>query len=287
MLTEERFAIILDTVNSKKSVRLNELCDLLDISVSTARRDINVLAEMGKLIKVHGGAIAIDMNDNFLSIEKSVAEKALLFPEEKTAIAKYAASLIEEGDFVYIDAGTTTERMIDFIQSKNVSFVTNSFNHAKRLTQKGFQVFIPGGEVRPDTEAIIGEECVLMLENYNFSKCFMGTNGISVTAGFTTQNIKEARVKTAAINGSRKAYILADHSKFDKVLYITFAHINEASIITDTLSADKWSNGMPPADALAATDGLTSIDSRADGSQPERNISAEKYSKYTTIKEVI
>lgn len=264
MLTEERFAVILDTVNRKKSVRLNDLCDLLEISVSTARRDINVLAEMGKLIKVHGGAIAIDMNDHYLSTEKSVAEKALLFPEEKTAIAKYAASLIDEGDFVFIDAGTTTERMLDFITPKNVSFVTNSFNHAKRLTQRGFQVFIPGGEIRPDTEAIIGEECVLMLENYNFTKCFMGTNGISVSAGFTTQNIKEARVKTAAINGSRKSYILADHSKFDKISFVTFAHINEASIITDTLS-----------------------DEQSAEQQPDSRLSAEKYSGYTSIKEVM
>lgn len=275
MLTEERFAIILDTVNKKKSVHLNELCDLLEISVSTARRDINVLAEMGKLIKVHGGAVAIDMNDNYLSTEKSVAEKALLFPKEKTAIAKFAASLIEEGDFVFIDAGTTTAQMLDFIPLKNVSFVTNSFNHAKRLTQRGFQVFIPGGEIRPDTEAIIGEECVLMLENYNFTKCFMGTNGISVSAGFTTQNIKEARVKTAAINGSRKSYILADHSKFDKISFVTFAHINEASIITDTLSVDKWSDRNP-------SDGDPSAERRSD-----KHLSAKEYSRYTTIKEVI
>lgn len=270
MLTEERFAIILDTVNKKKSVHLNELCDLLEISVSTARRDINVLAEMGKLIKVHGGAVAIDMNDNYLSTEKSVAEKALLFPKEKTAIAKFAASLIEEDDFVFIDAGTTTAQMLDFVPLKNVSFVTNSFNHAKRLTQRGFQVFIPGGEIRPDTEAIVGEECVLMLENYNFTKCFMGTNGISVSAGFTTQNIKEARVKTAAINGSRKSYILADHSKFDKISFVTFAHINEASIITDTLSVDKWSDRNPSAERLS-----------------DKHLSAKEYSRYTTIKEVI
>ncbi|MDE6742367.1 MAG: DeoR/GlpR family DNA-binding transcription regulator [Lachnospiraceae bacterium] len=275
MLTEERFAIILDTVNKKKSVHLNELCDLLEISVSTARRDINVLAEMGKLIKVHGGAVAIDMNDNYLSTEKSVAEKALLFPEEKTAIAKYAASLINEGDFVFIDAGTTTAQMLDFIPLKNISFVTNSFNHAKRLTQRGFQVFIPGGEIRPDTEAIIGEECVLMLENYNFTKCFMGTNGISVSAGFTTQNIKEARVKTAAINGSRKSYILADHSKFDKISFVTFAHINEASIITDTLSVDKWSDRN-------LSDGDPSAERQSD-----KHLSAKEYSGYTTIKEVI
>ncbi len=280
MLTEERFSIILDTVNRKKSVHLNELCDLLDISVSTARRDINILAENGKLIKVHGGAIAIDRNDNYLSKEKSVAEKALLFPEEKTAIAKYAASLIDDDDFVFIDAGTTTERMIDFITSKNVSFVTNSFNHAKRLTQRGFQVFIPGGEIRPDTEAIVGEECVLMLENYNFTKCFMGTNGISVSAGFTTQNIKEARVKTAAINGSRKSYILADHSKFDMISFVTFAHINEAGIITDTLSADKWSDSDPSDDN--PSDGDPSAKRQSD-----KHLSAEEYSGYTTIKEVM
>lgn len=116
MLAEERMSIILETVNEQKAVKLSQLCEMLDASISTVRRDINALADMGKLVKVHGGAMALD--DNFSFIEHNVEEKLAFFTEEKIAIAKYAASLIEYGDFVYIDAGTTTEKMIDFIPQK-------------------------------------------------------------------------------------------------------------------------------------------------------------------------
>mgnify|MGYP002748187444 CR=1 FL=1 len=165
MLTEERFAIILETVQQKRSVRVTELCALLNASVSTVRRDINTLAEMGKLVKVHGGAIALN-EGSFFAVEKDVAEKAQLFTEEKEAIARYAASLVDEDDFVYIDAGTTTEKMIDYLPQKRVMFVTNGFIHARKLAQRGFRVYIPGGELKLSTEAIIGTECILTLNNY-------------------------------------------------------------------------------------------------------------------------
>ena len=210
MLAEERMAIILEIINEQKAVKLSQLCEMLDASISTVRRDINSLADMGKIVKVHGGAMALD--DNFSFIEHNVEEKLALFTEEKIAIAKYAASLIEYGDFVYIDAGTTTEKMIDFIPQKDVSFVTNGFTHAKKLAQRGFKVYIPGGEVKFVTEAIIGAECVMTLKSYNFTKCFIGANGISVSAGFSTPDVREARVKTAAIDGSRKAYVLSIQS---------------------------------------------------------------------------
>ena len=231
MLAEERMAIILEIINEQKAVKLSQLCEMLDASISTVRRDINSLADMGKIVKVHGGAMALD--DNFSFIEHNVEEKLALFTEEKIAIAKYAASLIEYGDFVYIDAGTTTEKMIDFIPQKDVSFVTNGFTHAKKLAQRGFKVYIPGG-------AIIGAECVMTLKSYNFTKCFIGANGISVSAGFSTPDVREARVKTAAIDGSRKAYVLSDHSKFDKITSATFIPLNRATIITDKLLDKKY-----------------------------------------------
>ena len=238
MLAEERMAIILETINEQKAVKLSQLCEILDASISTVRRDINSLADMGKIVKVHGGAMALD--DNFSFIEHNVEEKLALFTEEKIAIAKYAASLIEYGDFVYIDAGTTTEKMIDFIPQKDVSFVTNGFTHAKKLAQRGFKVYIPGGEVKFVTEAIIGAECVMTLKSYNFTKCFIGANGISVSAGFSTPDVREARVKTAAIDGSRKAYVLSDHSKFDKITSATFIPLNRATIITVKLLDKKY-----------------------------------------------
>lgn len=238
MLTEERHSIIIDTVNRKKNVELNELCELLDTSESTVRRDLSILHDKGALVKVRGGAIAVD--DSFTSLEQNVDEKAVLFVREKEAIARYAASLIEDGDFVFIDAGTTTEKMIDFIPARQVTFVTNAFVHAKRLAQRGFKVFLPAGEIKLSTEAIIGASCVLSLDQYNFTKCFMGVNGISVTGGFSTPDPNEASVKAAVINNSHTAYILADHSKFDKTSSVKFAYLNKCRIITDRLEDKKY-----------------------------------------------
>ena len=238
MLAEKRHAIILETVNRQKSVNLSELCQLLNTSESTIRRDLTILANMGKLVKVHGGAVSID--DSFFNEESNVEEKSKLFTNEKIAIAKYSASMIDSGDFIFIDAGTTTEKMIDYIPNKDVTFVTTGFINAKKLAQRGFKVYIPGGKIKLTTEAIVGAECVLSLKNYNFTKSFVGVNGISLTSGFSTPDVDEAKVKTAVIENSRTVYILADHSKFDKITSVTFAQLNKAQIVTDRLLDKKY-----------------------------------------------
>lgn len=238
MLTEERYSIILETVNKQRSVKLSDLCVLLDTSESTIRRDLNALAEKGMLTKVHGGAIALD--DSFTFIEHNVEEKSKLFAIEKEAIAKFAASLVSNDDFVFLDAGTTTEKIIDYLPERNATFVTNGLIHAKKLAQRGFKVFIPAGEIKLTTEAIVGAECVLTLQNYNFTKCFMGVNGISLSAGLSTPDKNEASIKTAVLNNSQKVYVLADHSKFDKVTSVTFAPLNRGKIITDKLEDRKY-----------------------------------------------
>ena len=240
MLTEERHSMIIKAVNERASVTIAELAEMLDVSASTVKRDLIILANEGKIIKVRGGAMS--RNESFTSVEKNVEEKASICTEEKMTIAKYAAELIENGDFVFLDAGTTTEKMIDYLNVKDVTFVTNGFIHAKKLARKGYKVFITGGEIKASTEAIVGAECVLTLKNYNFTKCFMGTNGISLTAGFTTPDVNEARVKSAAIESSREVYVLADHSKFDEVSSATFAGLGKAVIISDRIPNRKYNN---------------------------------------------
>ncbi len=238
MLTEERHQIIIEAVNSHSGVTIAELSRILDVSQSTVKRDLNILAEAGKITKVRGGAIAL--YESFSAIEKTAEEKAAIFTAEKAAIAEYAASLVENGDFVFIDAGTTTEKMIEHLPTKDVTFVTNGYIHAKKLAHRGFRVYITGGEIKSATEAIVGAECVLNLKSYNFTKCFIGTNGISLTAGFTTPDVNEARVKSAAIDSSRKTFVLADRSKFDKITSATFAQLGRAEVITDTLTNKKY-----------------------------------------------
>lgn len=240
MLTEERHSIILETVNKKKSAGLGELCELLNTSESTVRRDLSLLDKKGLLVKVRGGAIAISQDDSFTAAEPDVEEKAGLFAAEKEAIARYAASLIEDGDFVYIDAGTTTEKMIEYIPSKSVTFVTNAFINAKKLAQRGFKVIILAGEVKASTEAIVGSEAAVTLMNYNFTKCFMGVNGISIKGGLSTPDKNEASVKTMAVSRSKEVFILSDHSKFGKIFPVKFSELNRGKIITDKVSDKKY-----------------------------------------------
>lgn len=238
MLSEERYSIIAELVNSRGSMKLGELCEALNASESTIRRDLNVLSGRGILTKVHGGAIS--NNDSFFGYENDVEKKSILYIEEKEMIARYAASLIEDGDLVFIDAGTTAEKMIAELPKKNVTFVTNGFINAKKLSQRGFKVLIPGGEIKLSTEAIVGAECVLSLQQYNFNKCFVGVNGISMSGGLSTHDINEAIVKSTAIKNSKEVYILADSSKFGKITGVRFAPLCCGEIITDKLIDKKY-----------------------------------------------
>ena len=113
MLTEQRYEMILNLLEENKSVTVTQIKELLHISESTARRDITALHQAGKLIKVFGGAVALE--GEVISREPTVQQKENVNKEQKIRIAKYAASLIEPDDFVFIDAGTTTAYMIDYI----------------------------------------------------------------------------------------------------------------------------------------------------------------------------
>ena len=240
MLTEERYNKILLAVESNSAVSVAELTEITDSSESTVRRDLAVLSKMGKLKKVHGGAVSVE--SGIIIKEPDMTEKEALNRDEKDKIAKYAAATVKNGDFVFIDAGTTTEKMISYITEKNAIFVTNAFVHAHLLAKKGLKVYMTGGEVKTSTEALVGVECVESLKRYNFTKCFLGTNGVSETAGFTTHNVDEASVKRTATNRSFMTFVLADSSKFEKSAAITFADIKNACIITDKLSDNKYKN---------------------------------------------
>ena len=171
---------------------------------------------------------------------------AQAFPDMWKASKKYGVKIIygEEGYLVNdVDGTLAVHGQSDLpLDAEFIAFdieTTGLHLDTNRMTEIGAVLF-SGGEIKAATEAIIGAECVLTLKNYNFTKCFMGTNGISLTAGFTTPDVNEARVKSAAMESSRRSYILADHSKFDEISSATFAQLGKASIITDRLSNRKY-----------------------------------------------
>ena len=233
MLTEERWKTILSLLEQRETITITELEDEIGASASTLRRDLTKLAQAGKLRKVHGGAATLE--SGMLVRELTMDEKSSINSLEKERIGRYAALLIEPDDFVYIDAGTTTAMLVEYIEEKDATYVTNSVMHARKLARKGCRVFMPGGELKASTEALVGPLAIDSLRKYHFTKCFLGTNGVSLRAGFTTPDPNEALIKQCAFEQSLQCWCLCDSSKFDRVTPITFAPFSAIQIITDKI----------------------------------------------------
>ena len=240
MLAEERFAKILDLLAEKRSATVLELCEALNASESTIRRDLTELDRLGKLNKVHGGATLPD--SQFLADELTMDAKQALAIAEKRDIARAAAMLIRPQDFIYIDAGTTTLALVQALSGSALEahYVTNGIAHARLLVQKGCKVFVPGGMLRPNTEAIVGAAAVASLQAYNFTKAFLGANGVDLQAGFTTPDPEEAAVKATAVRHARESWFLVDSTKFARVYPAVITELQGGAILTDRCPAPQY-----------------------------------------------
>lgn len=232
MLTEERHEEIMRMVNTSGAVSVQELVKTLDISESTVRRDLLTLDQEGRLKRVHGGATALRDDNPYEANMEDLHDKYSFHMEEKRRIAQFAASQIRRGDFVYLDAGSTTEQMAGFLTDVEAVFVTNSLPLAQKLGRTNPKVFILPGRVKGNTESIIGSDMLDMLSRYHFTKGFFGANGITIAQGCTTPDEDEAACKRAAIQQCKKAYVLADESKFGLSSHITFAGLSDVAVIT-------------------------------------------------------
>jgi len=237
MLTQDRHSRILDIIKSKGSVTVAELCDVCNASESTIRRDLASLTAVGKINKVRGGATLL--SQEFLNREETINKKVQACFHEKTKIAEYAASLIQDNDYVFIDAGSTTFLLACHIVNTKAAYVTNGIAQAQELAAKGCRVAVLGGELKSATEAIVGVTAAKNLQSYNFSKAFIGINGVTEKQGFTTTDVEEATIKAIAIERSFVSYVLADASKFGKVSAVSVAPIDSSCIICDECADDE------------------------------------------------
>lgn len=238
MLTEQRFEEILKLLEEKGTITVQELKEKLHASESTIRRDLTVLHDNGRLTKVFGGAVAV--NSRMSTKDIQVAARENINREEKIRIARYAASLIKAEDFVYLDAGTTTGYMIDYIEEKLAVYVTNGVSHAKKLAARGLKVILIGGELKASTEAVIGSTAIAMLQKYHFTVGFWGTNGVNQKSGFTTPDNDEAMVKQISMEHTDTRYVVCDHDKFNQVSTVSFAAFGDAVMITDKVEGTEF-----------------------------------------------
>ncbi|MBQ9327013.1 MAG: DeoR/GlpR transcriptional regulator [Solobacterium sp.] len=214
---------------SEKMTTVEELVNYFHVSPSTIRRDLADLEDKGMITRVYGGAV-IDPDQ---MIEESNEYKELSMVREKELIARYAASLVQDGDIVYIDPGTTTPRIVKYIGKKNVIIVTQSVDCLNEAKEKNFQVFAAGGYLKRRTNMLIGSETIESLSKMHFNIAFLGANGVHPLRGFTCSEEMESALKACAINRSIKAYICIDSSKFNKLTSGKFLDIEEANVITD------------------------------------------------------
>lgn len=235
MLTEERYRIILERLQERGIVKLQELTDLLGASESTVRRDLVDLEERKLLKRIHGGAALLGQK----SAEPGMEEKSFKNIQQKNAIAQSAASQLGNGDCIYLDAGTTTLAMISYIEAKDITVVTNGLSHVEALVKKNIQSYLLGGMMKMRTKAVIGSIALQNMENFRFDKCFLGTNGVDPEMGYTTPDPEEALIKRRAHQLSGKTYVLADSSKLGDITFAKLLDLEEAVLITETLP-DHW-----------------------------------------------
>ena len=240
VLTEERQQIILEQLKIHNIVKLHDLIPLTGASESTLRRDLQDLENCHKLLRIHGGA------QNVISLheEPALSQKAAVHINEKKLIGQTAASLVRNHEVIFLDSGTTIQFMIPYlIEHNDLLVITNSVDNASMLADYNVNTFLPGGKLKSSTKALIGANIIQTLEKYHFDRAFLGTNGFSIDAGYTTPDPEEAAIKSLAIAQSNQSYVLSDSSKFSQVSFSRFATLDEVPLITSRLS-EKEANAL-------------------------------------------
>ncbi|GAA1135359.1 DeoR/GlpR family DNA-binding transcription regulator [Microbacterium natoriense] len=221
-------------------VAVIELAQRFDVTTETIRRDLGALEDAGALVRVHGGAVARDAD----SIdEPTVLERTHRHGAAKQAIAARALSALGSGfrGSVFIDAGTTTATVADALSARSalasagderIEVVTHSLTIAPVLAAaEGMSLTVIGGRIRGITAAAVGAETVGAIGRLRPDVAFVGANGISAGFGLSTPDPDEASVKAAIVRSARKVVVVADSSKHDRELLVTFAALSDIDIL--------------------------------------------------------
>jgi DeoR family fructose operon transcriptional repressor len=233
MLNEDRYAKIIDILGRKQSASVTELSQVIGISESTIRRDLNYLHDKNKLKKIFGGAVLRE--ELFTKFEEEIQIRKTKNQAAKRQIAEFAASLICDGDCVYLDAGSTLDSMADYIKATDALFVTNSPGRNYQFVRRGLHSLLTGGELQISSDILLGLEPLSYLQKFNFSKGFFGVDAVSLEGGFSTFLSDTGFLKLSFIKHCQNAYVIADSSKFDTLAPMKFAGIADAAIITERL----------------------------------------------------
>ncbi len=232
----ERRSQIAQLVLEQGKVTVAELVKKFQITETSIRRDLLLLEEDKRLKRVHGGAVSI--SDNFRS--ETFSEKGKLHIQAKEKIGKYAVELIQQGNIVLLDSGTTTLQIArqmpaNLRQNNHITLVTNSLPIAQEvLNWPSPNLTILGGIFLPDYQATVGPQTIALLRDLSADIAFLGADGLTLTGGATTANVLMAEVDRMMVERARKAVLVTDSSKIGRAGFVTIKPVSAFDlIITD------------------------------------------------------
>lgn len=231
MLPYERQKHILELFQSGTIVSPEAVMKKFDVSIATARRDLKVLEELHQIKKVYGGAVLLGEEPQ----DAPLKDRMISHQDKKDAIGRACAAMIEDGDFVILDCGTTTRYVAMHMKNKkDVTVITNSVLVVNELINTDVSVIILGGQLRKGELSIVGPSAVSALEEYQVTKCFISASGLSLSFGMSDFLQDEIEVKKKSISRAAQVFILADSSKFNHTAPRFLCGLNTAdAIITD------------------------------------------------------
>lgn len=240
-LAPERQDRVRDLLRAQGTVRLTFLCDVLQVSPATVRRDLEELERRGELRRVHGGAMSLHS-----ALEEPVFdEKVQLGAAEKQRIAEAALDHIHGGDTLYLDGGSTLLALARLLKHRNdVTLVTNSIRAAQELAASGPRLILVGGKLRRLSQTMVGPLTRATLDQLHVDKAFMGTLGLTLDA-LTTTDPDEAFTKELAMRRAEKVYLLVDSSKAGKTALSRAGSLDDIDvIITDKKMDPLFAQGL-------------------------------------------
>jgi DeoR family ulaG and ulaABCDEF operon transcriptional repressor len=240
VLEQQRKDAILRLLSLHRVASIHDVVDATGASESTIRRDFVELERDGKLVRVRGGVrLAPGAEPVSGSHPESTFERrSAINREKKRRIAQKACTLLRDGETIFVDGGTTTSHMVEFLSGFSLRIVTNSFAIASHLVRhSACTVILPEGTVDPDSQLILNNLTADPFANYAASKAFMGTEGITETA-LTNDEKLVIQAERAMIEHAQELIILADDSKFGKIGHLTLCPVEKAARIITTSDAD-------------------------------------------------